>query len=313
MTLPDLVAIAGDKTRFGNLGDYIDFARRYLAFVADPRNLQAEIVSQNETHYRFFQYREAGHHNITRPLNSRLMIAADDFDRRSAAMLEALGHAADIRPEDTDRRNLFAATIYTLQQAIGATLDALPAGQSNKARKVNGDLFERLIQLLVVATGVDCTGGEVRVPVIVGGVTLFKMRYQHDLVIRSGEAIKVIGGVKTSGKDRLDKVFVDKFLYGRLTGRSVPHVAIFLNDVQRKTRPKVANWYGVGSTFLPGHFKGYTVKLNPLDGVYYCDLRPNMATDPLLAAHIRTIDHFFCRDLWDLLARPGDDRAEVVD
>ena len=36
----------------------------------------------------------------------------------------------------------------------------------------------------------------------------------------------------------------------------------------------------MSATFLPGHFKGYTIKLNPLDGVYYCDIRPNMQTDP---------------------------------
>ncbi|MFA7237028.1 MAG: hypothetical protein WC058_09205 [Phycisphaeraceae bacterium] len=70
-----------------------------------------------------------------------------------------------------------------------------------------------------------------------------------------------------------------------------------MNDVQRKktSRP---DRYGINATFLPGHFKGYTIKLNPLDGVYYCDMRPNMACDPLLNQHIRTIDHFFCTDLW---------------
>lgn len=36
------------------------------------------------------------------------------------------------------------------------------------------------------------------------------------------------------------------------------------------------------SLFLPGHFKAYTIKLNSLDGVYYCDIRPNMMRDTLL-------------------------------
>ena len=106
--------------------------------------------------------------------------------------------------------------------------------------------------------------------------------------------------MKTSSKDRIDKIFIDKFLYNKLAEKAIPHIAVFLNDVQRK-KTKRENQYGINATFLPGHFKGYTIKLNPLDGVYYCDIRPNMETDPLLRKHIQTIDHLFCRDLWTLL------------
>ena len=127
------------------------------------------------------------------------------------------------------------------------------------------------------------------------------MSYQHDLIIKSGELVKVIGSVKTSSKDRLDKIFVDKFLLAKLTGKDIPHVAIFLNDVQRKG--KNPQEYGVNATFLPGHFKGYTIKLNPLDGVYYFDIRPNMLTEPILKDHIRTFDHFLFSEVWTLCAR----------
>ena len=96
---------------------------------------------------------------------------------------------------------------------------------------------------------------------------------------------------------------MDKFLFAKLTGLQIPHVAIFLYDVQRKNAANPRE-YGVNATFLPGHFKGYTVKLNPLDGVYYCDIRPNMRTEPILRDHIRTFDHFVFEDLWSLLNRP---------
>ena len=72
---------------------------------------------------------------------------------------------------------------------------------------------------------------------------------------------------------------MDKFLYGRLAETDIPHIAVFLNDVQRK-KTRQEGKFAVSATFLPGHFKGYTVRLNPLDGVYYCDIRPNMRTDP---------------------------------
>lgn len=191
---------------------------------------------------------------------------------------------------------------YTLQQCIGAALDALPASRSNTARKVNGDLFERLISLTLVRLGIACTTGTVKVPVEAEGQVAFSMSYQHDLILKEGDLVKAIGSVKTSNKDRLEKIFVDKFLLHRLAGVPVPHFAIFLNDVQRKGTANPPA-YGVSATFLPGHFKGYTIRLNPLDGVYYCDIRPNMRTEPILRDHIKTFDHFLFGDVWNLLNR----------
>ncbi|MGO8718112.1 MAG: hypothetical protein ACLQMO_02695 [Acidobacteriaceae bacterium] len=282
-----------------------------MDFAFAPDSLQAVIVSRNEQHYRFFQYKADGNYGITRPINSNLLIDAANSKRLSEDFLTAMGSVRDIAPEDTDTRLLICNSIYTVQQSIGATLDALPAGESNKARKINGDLFERLIKLLIQRLGVNCTSGNISVPVMLDNVEQFRMNYQHDLIIRDGEVVKIIGGVKTSSKDRIDKIFLDKFLYCQLTGTTVPHIAIFLNDVQRKKAAQ-PNQFGINATFLPGHFKAYTIKLSPLDGVYYCDIRPNMRTDPLLSQHIRTIDHFFCSDLWRLMEQvQGDPNATV--
>ena len=211
-----------------------------------------------------------------------------------------LANIRDILPTDIASRDIIKRGIYTIQQSIGAALDGLPAGESNIARKVNGDLFERFIQLLLQAIGVTCNTGTVQVPVYVGGEVEFNMSYQHDLLLYQGAELKVIGSVKTSSKDRIDKIFLDKFLYSKLTETTLPHIAIFLNDVQRK-KTKKENEYRINSTFLSGHFKAFTVKLNPLDGVYYCDIRPNMQQDALLRTHIKTIDHFFCQDVWNFL------------
>lgn len=302
MTLRALVDIARQKENFQSLDAYLDFARRFLAFADNSCNLQAVIVAQNEEQYRFYQYKKDGHFNITRPINSDLMLSGDRSDSLKSDFLKAVESAPDIPANDTLQRQLICHAIYTIQQCIGAALDALPAGQSNTARKINGDLFERLIRMLIQRLGVDCTSETIQVPVIVDGVEQFRMAYQHDLIVKSGEVIKALGSVKTSSKDRIDKIFLDKFLYQRLTGEDVPHVAIFLNDVQRNPA-RLPNRYSINSTFLTGHFKGYTIKLNPLDGVYYCDIRPNMTTDELLKQHIRTIDHFFCDDLWRFVPR----------
>jgi len=309
MSLSDLLSYATDKTRFQTIHDYITFCRMYLAFI--DTGLQARIVSQNETQYQFYQYKADGHYNITRPINTGLVYGLDTFETAATQFLQTLEQLRDRIMPDEQFRQVLIRTIYSLQQSIGAVLDALPSGQSNQARKINGDLFERLIQILIASLNIECVSGTVQVPVRDdSGEILFYSSYQHDLLIGEAGELKVIGSVKTSSKDRIDKVFVDKFLYSKLTDTALPHIAIFLNDVQRK-KNKQPNCYGVSATFLPGHFKAYTIKLNPLDGVYYCDIRPNMTTDSLLSKHIKTIDHFFYHDLWQLLSRHGQSLEEV--
>ncbi len=298
-TLAALRADASNKERFSALAHYLSYTQRYLEFIDDIQRVQAVIVSQNEPHYRFLQYKEDGGFSVTRPLNTHLFYSAVEFSQILPRLRQLFTAHRGVRPTNADR-TIVNRSVYTIQQSIGAALDSLPAGESNKARKINGDLFERLIQLLLTELGVDCTAGTVKVPICVPGTAEFSMRFQHDLIIKSGELVKVIGSVKTSSKDRLGKIFVDKFLLHRMTGKDVPHVAIFLNDVQRKG---VLPRYGINTTFLAGHFKGYTVKLNPLDGVYYCDIRPNMLTEPILRDQIRTFDRFVFDDIWELLTR----------
>lgn len=142
-------------------------------------------------------------------------------------------HIREIK-DDPHLRGLINKFIYTCQQVIGATLDALPAGESNKARKINGDLFERYIRLILCNIGIPVHDGVVSVPVIVDDEELFKMSYQHDIIVEENGEIRAIGSVKTSSKDRIDKIFIDKFLYNRLTNVTTPHFTVFLNDVQRK-------------------------------------------------------------------------------
>lgn len=295
MNLERLVSTACDKDYFRDIDRYCDFAKAYLAFIKG--NLQAVIVSRNENNYRFFQYKEDGTYNITRPINSKLMYSLEEMEAAIDPFNEIL---LDIQSEDDSNDNSFNReivnrSIYTAQQCIGATLDALPANKSNTARKINGDLFERLIRLIIGRVGVHVTQGTVQVPVKVNEKVEFTMSYQHDLIVKVLGEVRAIGSVKTSSKDRLGKIFVDKFLYNRLTDRTTPHFAIFLNDVQRKGRE---GKYGVNTTFLSGHFKGYTVKLNPLDGVYYFDIRPDMRIKDILKDHIKTFDHFLFGDIW---------------
>lgn len=293
MRSPELAEWAAEKDRFLSLSDYIEFARCFLDFWQEG-GFQAEIVAKNENVYRFLQYKDDSGYAITRPINDTLMFRDDSFIDAANEVRASLPDILDpcFGGEDTLASNL-TRFIYTSQQAIGAALDAHPS--PNSARKINGDLFERLIGLMIKECGMDCSSGVLDVPIRDDdGVELARMKYQHDLMLKIEGDLVAIGSVKTTSKDRIDKVFVDKYLYSRLTGVSLPHFAIFLHDVQRAGREPN---YRISSTFLPGHFKGYTIKLNPLDGVYYCDLRPGMRADPLLEPQIHDISDFFLRDL----------------
>ncbi len=109
---------------------------------------------------------------------------------------------------------------------------------------------------------------------------------------------EVVGSVKTTSKDRLDKIFLDKYSLTRLIGRDIPVVAIFLHDVQRALKGN--SIFGINSTFKSNHFLGYTVALNKLDGVYYVDPRPEMTVNARLREQIFDFQQFLVRDIWTL-------------
>jgi hypothetical protein len=127
--------------------------------------------------------------------------------------------------------------------------------------------------------------------------------FSRDKAILTGEAEfihadEIVGSVKTTNKDRLDKVFIDKYLLTKLIGRDIPVVAIFLHDVQRAVRGN--SIFGINTTFKSNHFLGYTVALNKLDGIYYVDPRPEMTRNERLREQIADFQQFLVRDIWTL-------------
>jgi hypothetical protein len=144
MNLIDILDYATDKSRFKSLEGYMDFCSNYLDHI--EKNLQAVIISQNENHYQFFQYNNWGNYQITRPINSKLFYSKTEFEAKKKLFRQSLKDAKKISKKDALVRQTINQVVYTVQQSIGAALDALPPGQSNKARKINGDLFENLIR-----------------------------------------------------------------------------------------------------------------------------------------------------------------------
>lgn len=299
MTLYSLLEKVENDTTMKGLTWFLDIADEYLNFTnfgeAFTPNIQADIVSQNESNYHFIQYKDDGHHCVTRPINSDIFLKAKEFSTARKIFEYSLPNIKEIK-YDTDARKIINQIIYTCQQCIGCILDAL--NNSNKAKKKNGSYFEILIRNTVKACGVNIDDKD---EVVLLPDSKETMKFEHDIILLNSEnEEKAIGQLKTSSKDRIDKIFLDKYMYNKIKEVDIPHFAIFLNDVQRKENKNKA-LYGINSTFLPGHFKAYTVALNPLDGVYYLDLRPAITKDAFLNEQIRTFDNFLVEDMWKFI------------
>ena len=251
-------------------------------------------------------------------MNSNLFYEnPDDFEENYARFIDFLGELRTHEERTAGRRkwarflreNSLNRVIYTIQQSIGCIGDSFE--NPNQSRKRVGDLFENLIRLIIQSIGMDCEKRTIRIPVPDHADIV--MSYELDIVFSRNGAIiageenpihveEVIGSIKTTSKDRIDKIFLDKYLLSRLLGRDIPIIAIFLHDVQRAKRntPEGRSIFGVNATFKTNHFIFYTVVLNRMDGVYYVDPRPNMVTDERLRQHIGDFQKFLTRDIWNL-------------
>ena len=127
MTLYTLLGKVEDDS-LKELSWFLNFAEEYLDFTkfGEPitPNIQADIVSQNETNYHFIQYKDDGKHCVTRPINSDLFIKANNFSKARKIFENSLPCIRDIK-DDFETRKIINSVIYKCQQSIGCTLDAL--------------------------------------------------------------------------------------------------------------------------------------------------------------------------------------------
>jgi len=315
ITLPDLQASVQDKAAFNTLADYSKLCKAFLELV--ERAQPTRIVSPTHNNYIFYQYDETYGYRITRPLNIDLFIESGNefgiaFDRFVTFLSDTRRHQNAITERESARRyiesNQVNKLVYTLQQAVGSVGDSFE--NPNQSRKRVGQLFETLVKLIIQEVGLECEPRTIYIPI--PEYPGYEMPYQLDLVFSRNKAIvaaetkfihatEIVGSVKTTSKDRIDKVFLDKYLLTKLLGREVSVVAIFLHDVQRARKGK--SIFGVNSTFKSNHFLGYTVALNRLDGVYYVDPRPEMVANERLREQISDFQTFLVRDVWQLSER----------
>ncbi len=312
VTLADLQESVQDKSAFRRLDDYSAIGCAFIAFVRKAR--PTRIVSPSHPNYIFYQYGKDYGHKITRPLNVDLFIeSASDLQSAFERFVAFLADLKQYQGAAADRKGSrqyveskeINKVVYTVQQTIGSIGDSFD--NPNQSRKRVGQLFETLIKLIIQRVGLECEPRTINIPI--PNYPGYEMSYELDLVFSRDKAIiasetklihpsEVVGSVKTTSKDRIDKVFLGKYLLTKLLGRDIPVIAVFLHDVQRAQRGN--SIFGINSTFKSNHFLGYTVALNKLDGVYYVDPRPEMITNERLREQIHDLQQFLVRDLWTL-------------
>jgi hypothetical protein len=314
--LGDLQESVRDRSGFSRIEHYFAVADQLLILLGSLG--VTRIASPHIRNYIFSQFPEQFGHRITRPLNADLFIEDRHiFKDRFEKFVSFLGDLALTGGQAHTRRayqellneNVINSVVYTAQQAVGCIADSFP--NANQARKRIGQIFEQFIKIMIKELGLECEPRTIKIPI--PGYEDYKMSYELDVVFSREKIVlaseteylgekEIVGSVKTTSKDRMDKVFLDKYLLKKLLGRDIPVVAVFLHDVQRAQRGQ--SIFGINSTFKRNHFLGYTIALNPLDGVYYIDPRPEMLSNKRLREQIKSFQRFLTHDLWTLSGDP---------
>lgn len=315
VSLLDLQSSVIDPSAFEKLEDYFLVCQTLLELFESTK--PTRIISPTDYKYLFYQYSEEYGHKITRPINADLFIEAPQDFRAAFERFESFLEDVRMYQDSSGQQqglNQYCLTnevnkvVYTIQQSIGCIGDSFES--PNQSRKRIGQLFELFVRTIIQKLGLDCESRNINIPI--PGFDGYSMSYELDLVISRDKAMitaesnlihpaEIIGSVKTTSKDRIDKVFLDKYMLTKLLGRDIPVIAIFLHDVQRAKKGN--SIFGVNSTFKSNHFLGYTVLLNKLDGVYYVDPNPVMTENARLQGQIWDFQRFLVRDLWLLTNR----------
>jgi hypothetical protein len=106
---------------------------------------------------------------------------------------------------------------------------------------------------------------------------------------------EIVVSVKTTSKDRMGKMFMDKILLERFVGHDLKVIGIFLNDVQRKGDDNISY------TLVSGLFMVYNQFITQLNGVYYLDPPPSAEKEPY-NKHIKRFSILITEDIDALLS-----------
>lgn len=253
--------------------------------------------------YRIYQSEMAGSKKFVRPIKTDLFLSSSTHFKeefvRFSGVLKKIKNGEEISNEE---KLLIDKIVYTLQQSIGAGLDLLV--NPNSARKHVGNRFEELIRLVFDGIGISNKKIVLQIPYETeDGIKTYKC--ENDIILSPYKSVRstsssldkkeVVVSVKTTSKDRMGKMFIDKMLLERFVEHPQKVIGIFLNDVQRKENNNISY------TLVSGLFMVYSKFLTRLEGVYYVDPPPATAMKPY-SSFMKPFSELLTSDIQTLLS-----------
>lgn len=284
-----------------SLEEFRDITTRVLNYIPDVLD---EQVQYND--YTICSSNIAGTRKSIRPFRNELFISNQNtFNDRYRKFEKLLGRLKnEERDYNISDHKMLDSVVYTMQQSVGIGLDLMV--QANSARKHVGNRFEELIRILFSSLDISMKKIVLSIPYETEDGNKF-YRCETDVVISPYQNVhsnsntihpnEIVISVKTTTKDRMPKIFIDKVLMERFVGHPVKVVGISQNDIQRKENK---NQTRINYTFVSNLFMVYTQFLAKLEGYYYLDL-PARAMEKPFTEHIFPFSKFILSDIWILL------------
>jgi len=283
-----------------SLVEFENIAVRVLEYL--PNVLSEKPIEKNGYNIHFSH--SAGTTKYIRPINRRLFIySAEEFKNRLNDFRNVIEKLKTKHEDWSEReKELIDSVLYTIQQSIGAGFDLL--ANPNSARKHVGNRFEELIKVIFTEIGIANKRTVLKIPYQTEkGEKTYKC--ENDLILSPCEKVKssgthldeheIVVSAKTTSKDRMGKMFIDKILLERFVNHKQKVIGIFLNDVQRQ---KMNN---ISFTLVSGLFMVYTKFLTELEGIYYIDPPPNALKEPC-CKHMKPFSELVTKDIRNLLS-----------
>ncbi|MEX0720490.1 MAG: hypothetical protein WD059_07465 [Balneolaceae bacterium] len=288
------------RTPKNNLKEFHDTAFRALSYMP-------EVITNSNFRNNFVIHEStnAGSTKFLRPVNTALFIESPSlFKEKYATCISYFETIKESRGERTFGSEALSdidSVIYTIHQSIGCGMDLLI--NSNSARKHLGNRLEELMRCVFNAIGVTNKRIVLKIPYEHEGKTR-TYKCENDLILSPYKKVKssstnidekeIVVSAKTSSKDRMGKIFIDKILLQEFVGHDLKVIGIFLNDVQRKKTDNISY------TLVSGLFMVYTKFLTPLEGVYYLDSPPQAKKEPY-DRYMHKFSDLVTKQVWEML------------
>ncbi len=266
------------QTPLPSLNIAIDLSIKVIEFL--PKLISSEAEKRG---YKIYVSRTGGTTKYVRPININLFyFSPEEMRVASNLFLQTLEKISQGNQDFTDlEKENIDKVVYTIQQSLSAGMDLLI--NSNAAKKHVGNRFEELLRFVFTASGITNSHETLSIPYgSPENPEIYKC--ENDIILSPFDSVRsttnhldsneIIVSLKTSSKDRMGKIFIDKMLLENFVNHEQPVIGIFLNDVQRKGSDNIS------FTLVSGLFMVYTQFLVKLNGVYYLDMPPNAQIEP---------------------------------